>query len=134
MTEIHTTTTGRGSGMSNEEEAMQALMASLQTCAAKNPVLLCGSRAYAAWLEILCGTSLMTRGVSSDGRGKSEFLMAAKVSGRVGFKLSSETVNTRSGMAWQVEERMVALVRNTMLGPDDVVIYDGQAVSPGRKP
>lgn len=129
MQEIHTTTTGRGSGMSNEEEAVQKLIASLMETGAKNPVVLCGSRAYMTWLEILCGTSLVGRGVSSDGRGKHEFQMAATVSGRIAFKLSSETVNTRSGMAWQVEESYVSLVRNSMLGPDDVVIYDGQAVT-----
>jgi hypothetical protein len=133
MANIHTTTTGHGSGMSNEEEAMQALMSMLMKVEAKHPVVLCGGRAFAMWLEILCGTSLVQNGVSSDGRGKDEFKLKATLCGRVAFKLSNETINTRSGMAWQVEERIVSLIRNSILGADDVAIYDGSSVAKGSK-
>jgi len=133
MAQIHTTTTGQGSGMSNEEEAMQALMAALIKVESKHPVVLCGGRAFGMWLEILCGTSLVQRGTSADGQGKDEFKLKATLSGRVAFKLSNETINTRSGMAWQVEERIVSLIRNSILGPDDIAIYDGKTVAQGSK-
>lgn len=92
------------------------------------PVLLCGWRAFSMWLEILCGTGLGL-GVSSDGRGRTEFKLASEAAGRMSFVLSKETVNTRSAMAWQVEEQRVMICRNTGLGADDVVIYDRKRVS-----
>lgn len=125
---LDTTIDGRASGLSNEEAAFQQLTATLLgkpgEPSMKKPSMYCGWRAYATWMEILCGTSLVTRGISSDGRGKDEFKMAAEASGRVAFVLSKETINTRSGMAWQVDEVPVLIVRDPALPPDEVVLID----------
>jgi hypothetical protein len=127
MAGLDTTITGTSGGASSEEEAMQKLVASLVKLPFE-PVMLCGWRAFSTWIEILCGTSLGL-GVSSDGRGKAEFKMASESAGRLGFMLSRETINTRSAMAWQVDEQRVMLVRSNNMIPDEVAIYDRRSLS-----
>jgi hypothetical protein len=115
--------TGRGSGMSPEEEAFQKLAASLNVLSF-DPVVLCGWRAYQEWVEILSGLSLVRDGRAAGGQGPQEFIQMAKTCGWVRFELQRETINTRSGMAWQVEPRPVLLMSSIGLEPDDVRIYD----------
>lgn len=128
MSAIETSVTGTSGGKNNEEEAFEQLMAKLLAGGQAKPVLFCGWRAYSAWVEILCGTSLVTRGSSADGRGAHEFKIAAEKSGKIAFALSKETVNTRSAMAWQVTETPVRIFRSTALSPDEVMIHDMAAV------
>jgi len=122
MTALDTSITGTSGGISNDEEAATKLIAAVAKLDF-DPVVLCGANAFSMWLEILCGTSLGL-GVSSEGRGKQEFMIAAESCGKMGFKISRETINTRSAMAWQVQEQHVLLARNTGLDKDFVAIYD----------
>ena len=115
--------TGRGSGMSPEEEAFQKLVAQLNPLPF-DPVVLCGWKAFHTWLEIISGLSILTHGRTADGRGRAEFVQNARACGWVRFELSRETVNTRSAMAWQVDPRPVLLMTSIGLEADEVRIYD----------
>ena len=131
--ELFTTTTGSGGGASNEEEAMQKLVGELASLDF-DPVLLCGAHAFSMWLEIICGTSLgqgIARGTGGGG-GIREFMVASELCGRIGFTLSRETINTRSGLAWQIEEQHVLLVRNPGLAAEEVAIYDRRSLPTWR--
>lgn len=118
--------TGRGSGMSPEEEAFQQLAASLIKLP-YDPVVLCGWRAYGSWVEILSGLSLVKHGRAADGRGAQEFVQMAKTHGWMRFELQRETINTRSAMAWQVEPLPVLLMLSAGLEADELRIYDAKA-------
>lgn len=124
MQQLHTTQTGYSGGASPEEEAMTRLVKAMMDPGIAKPVLYCGWRAYATWLEILSGTKFLLDAKSADGRGAPEFLSKAQRTGRFHFTVSDETVNTRSGMAWRVEEKLVQIVRNESLDPDHIAICD----------
>lgn len=122
--------TGRGSGMSAEEEAFQKLAASLIKLPF-NPAVLCGWRAFAEWLEILSGLTLVTDGMAADGRGPAEFIKLATACGWVRFELTRETIKVRSKIAYTVEPQPVLLMQSTGLDPDEVRIYDSKILRRG---
>lgn len=119
--------TGRGSGMSPEEEAFQKLAAQL-IALPFDPILLCGWRAFGSWLEILSGLSLVAEGRSTDGRGAVEFIQTAQACGWVRFELQRETIMVRSAMAFTVEPRPVIFMHSKAMEADDVLIYDAKTV------
>lgn len=110
--------------MSAEEEAFQKLAASLLKLP-YNPVVLCGWRAYAQWLEILSGLTLVTDGYSAKGQDSDDFVKLATACGWVRFELSRETIMVRSKIAYTVEPQPVMLMQSKALAADDVRIYDG---------
>lgn len=128
MQALDTSITGTSGGVSPEEEALQKLVSALMKLPF-DPVVLCGWRAYEMWLEIMCGTDFLASAFSSDGRGREEFKLVALASGRMTFTLSRETINTRSAMAWQVQEQRVMLCRNTGVSPDELLICDRRSLA-----
>jgi hypothetical protein len=116
--------------MSAEEEAFQKLAASLIKLPF-NPAVLCGWRAFAEWLEILSGLSLVTDGMAADGRGPAEFIKEATACGWVRFELTRETIMVRSKIAYTVEPQPVLLMQSTGLDPDEVRIYDSKILRRG---
>jgi hypothetical protein len=118
--------------MSAEEEAFQKLAASLLKLP-YNPVVLCGWRAYAQWLEILSGLTLVTDGYSAKGQGPDDFVKLATACGWVRFELSRETIMVRSKIAYTVEPQPVLLMQSKGLDPDDVRIYDAAVFQTKRR-
>lgn len=113
--------------MSAEEEAFQKLATSLLKLPF-NPAVLCGWRAYAEWLEILSGLSILTDAIAVDGRGRTEFLKQANACGWVQFELQRETIMVRSKIAYTVEPQPVLLMLTNYLDPDDVRICNGDVL------
>mgnify|MGYP001579456209 CR=1 FL=1 len=124
--------TGRGSGMSAEEEAFQKLAASLVKLPF-NPAVLCGWRAYAQWLEILSGLTLVTEGYSAKGQGSDDFIKLATACGWVRFDLQRETIMVRSKIAYTVEPQPVFLMQSKGMEPDEVRIYDAAVFQTKRR-
>jgi hypothetical protein len=118
--------------MSAEEEAFQKLAASLIKLPF-NPVVLCGWRAYAQWLEILSGLSLVTDGYSVKGQGPDDFLKLATSCGWVRFELQRETIMVRSKIAYTVEPQPVFLMQSKGMEPDEVRIYDAAVFQSKRR-
>lgn len=118
--------------MSCEEEAFQKLAASLIKLPF-NPAVLCGWRAYAQWLEILSGLSLVTDGRSAKGQGPEDFIKLATASGWVRFELQRETIMVRSKIAYTVEPQPVLLMQSKALDPDEVRIYDAAVFQTKRR-
>jgi hypothetical protein len=118
--------------MSPEEEAFQKLAASLIKLPF-NPAVLCGWRAYAQWVEILSGLSLVTDGKSANGRGRAEFIQLATACGWVRFELTRETIMVRSALAYTVEPQPVMLMQSIALEADEVRVYDAAILQQQRR-
>ena len=129
MTESsHISVSGRSSGMSPEEEAFQKLASSLAKLPF-DPVILCGYNAFHSWVEILSMLSVVTTGRSADGRGRQEFIEAARRCGWVRFNLQQEEIMVRSAIAFRVEPKHVTLLLSKPLGTDDLLVYDRKSLS-----
>ncbi len=113
---LATSITGSQGGMSAEEEALQGILRALHGCAFP-PVLFAGKRKYSELVEIISSQQAM---LSRDQR--RQLKKSAEKCGFFVLNTSAETIATRSGIAWNVNEVKYPIVRTSKLPDDEVLI------------
>ncbi len=113
---LDTTVSGTQGSLNAEEVAFEGIVKALYKCDFP-PVLYCGSRKFSEVVEIVSSQAAM---LSRDQRRLLK--KTAEKTGIFVLNASKETVASRSGIAWQVDEMKYPVVRTSQLDPDEVRI------------